>query len=371
MIHRQRGNLHPADSVLLTTLFGIIVFGLVMLSSASTVTGYENFGDSNYYVWHQLLYGVLIGAIGFWITSRVDYHHWKRTAVPMILATIIALIAVLIPGIGFEYGGARRWIDFGFFLVQPSEIAKLTFLLYLATWFESRGKQHVSDFYNGLTPFLVLLGIIGLLIMLQPDMGTMSVIAMIAFAVYFVAGADLKHFTLISMLGAFLIAVLIKIAPYRTARFTVFLNPQFDPQGIGYHVNQALLAIGSGGIFGLGLGHSRQKYNYLPEVTGDSIFAIIAEEMGLIIAIGVIILFLILMVRGYRIAREAPDEFGKLLAVGITTWFIFQASVNIGAMVSVLPLTGIPLPFISYGSSAMIISLTAMGILTNISKQTR
>ena len=157
---------------------------------------------------------------------------------------------------------------------------------------------------------------------------------------YFVAGADLKHFTPIE-LRALLIALLIRLAPYRAARFTVFLNPQFDPQGIGYHVNQALLAIGSGGIFGLGLGHSRQKYNYLPEVTGDSIFAVIAEEMGFIVAVGVIILFLLLMVRGYRIARQAPDEFGKLLAVGITTWFVFQASVNIGAMVSVLPLTGI------------------------------
>ncbi|MEK7158690.1 MAG: putative lipid II flippase FtsW [Patescibacteria group bacterium] len=371
MISRQRGNIHSADSVLLATLFGLVIFGLIALSSASTVAGYENFRDSNYYVWHQILYGVLIGSAGFWIASRVDYHRWKQFAVPLILFTILALIAVLIPGIGFEYGGARRWIDFGFFFVQPSEIAKLTFLLYLATWFESRGKQHVSDFYNGLTPFLILLGIIGFLIMLQPDMGTMSVIAMIALTLYFVAGADLKHFTLIGAAGALLIALLIRLAPYRAARFTVFLNPQFDPQGIGYHVNQALLAIGSGGIFGLGLGHSRQKYNYLPEVTGDSIFAVIAEEMGFIVAVGVIILFLLLMVRGYRIARQAPDEFGKLLAVGITTWFVFQASVNIGAMVSVLPLTGIPLPFISYGSSAMILSMVAMGILVNISKQTR
>jgi len=277
---------------------------------------------------------------------------------------------VLVPSLGYELGGARRWINFGGFVFQPSELAKLTFILYLATWLSKKGKE-INNLTYGFASFLVLLGLITVLIMLQPDLGTMTVIAFVAVIVYFVAGGSIKHLIVIMLIGAAIFGLLVQIAPYRAARFTVFLNPEMDPQGIGYHVNQALLAIGSGGIFGLGLGHSRQKYNYLPEVTGDSIFAVIAEELGLIISIGLILLYLVLMLRGFRISRAAPDQFGKLVAVGITCWFTFQALVNIGSMVSILPLTGIPLPFISYGSSAIVISLLAIGILINISKQTK
>ena len=207
--------------------------------------------------------------------------------------------------------------------------------------------------------------------MLQPDMGTMIIISVTALAVYFVAGAPFKHLLWLILGASGLFLILIKIAPYRAARLTVFLNPAIDPQGIGYHINQALLAIGSGGIFGLGLGHSRQKYLYLPEVTGDSIFAVIAEELGLVFALVLIALFLVLMYRGLKIAKAAPDMLGKLVASGIIAWISLQAFINIAAMVTLIPLTGIPLPFISYGSSALASSIIAIGVLTNISKQTK
>ena len=368
---RSRGNLHKPDYTLVATLAVIVIFGLIMLSSASTVLAYQKFNDSYFYLKHQLLFGVLFGVAGCIIISRVDYHLWKKFAFPLMIATIIALVMVLIPGIGFEYGGARRWINFGVFLLQPSEVAKFTFLMYLATWLENRDRKNVSDLTYGFVPFVTLLGIIGLLIMLQPDMGTMSVITIIALSIYFIGGAHLAHVGLFTLSGLGLLGLLIKIAPYRVARLTTFLNPELDPQGIGYHINQALLAIGSGGIFGLGLGHSRQKYNYLPEVTGDSIFAVMAEELGFVLATAFILLYFYLMLRCFRVAKNAPDTFGRLIAVGITVWFLFQMCVNIGAMVSLLPLTGIPLPFVSYGSSAMITSFLAIGILINISRQTK
>lgn len=362
---------HKPDYVFIITIAIIIILGLIILSSAGAVMAYQKFGDSNYYLKRQFFYGILIGLALLIITSRIDYHQWRRFAFPLLLLTILLLISVFIPGLGFGYGGAKRWLNFGGFFIQPTEICKLTFLLYLATWLEKRGRKGISDFSYGFLPFIIILGIITLLIMLQPDLGTMTVIGIISVVTYFVAGANIVHLSLFGLGGIILFAILVKIAPYRVARFTVFLNPTLDPQGIGYHINQALLAIGSGGLLGLGLGHSRQKYNYLPEVTGDSIFAILAEELGFIVSVGLIILFLILLVRGFKIARAAPDIFGKLVATGITVWFTFQAFINIAAMVGVLPLTGIPLPFVSYGSSAIAISLAAVGIMINISRQTK
>ncbi|MFA6391427.1 MAG: putative lipid II flippase FtsW [Patescibacteria group bacterium] len=355
------------DYVLIAIVFIIIFFGLIMLSSASSVIAYQNYQDSNYLWKHQLFNGVLLGLLFMFIASKIHYLKWQKFAIPMLAITILALFLVLASGAGISSGGATRWINLGFFSFQPSELAKLTFIIYLATWFSKKGKL-MNDFAYGFVPFLVLLGIITILIMMQPDLGTMTVIALVSVAVFFIAGGSIKNILLIVTGGISLFAILIKIAPYRAARLSVFLNPELDPQGIGYHINQALLAIGSGGLLGLGLGRSRQKYNYLPEATTDSIFAIIAEELGLIISVLLIALFAILMIRGFKIARNAPDQFGKLLAAGITCWFTIQAVINIGAMVSLLPLTGIPLPFVSYGSSAIVISMAAIGILINISK---
>jgi cell division protein FtsW len=361
---------HKPDYTLIIIIASILIFGIVMLASASSFIGFEKFNDSNYYLKHQLLYGLLLGIVAFLIFSKIDYHIWKKWAFPFMIINVALLLMIFIPKIGFGYGGARRWILLGPILLQPSEFFKLVFILYLSTLF-AKNIEHIKDPNYGLVPFLVILAAAGGLILLQPDMGTLITIILIALAIYFIAGASWKHLLWFFIGSAGFLFVLIKIAPYRAARLTVFLNPALDPQGIGYHINQALLAIGSGGLFGLGLGHSRQKLMYLPEATGDSIFAIIAEELGLFFCLILVALFLTLLFRGLRIARRAPDAFGRLTATGITIWFVLQAFINIGAMVTLLPLTGIPLPFVSYGSSALASSLAAVGILVNISKQTK
>jgi cell division protein FtsW len=279
------------------------------------------------------------------------------------------LIAVFLPGIGRSMGGASRWIEIGSMSFQPSEIAKLTFTIYLAAWLTKKG-EGIKDFQTGFIPFVLILGIIGFLIIKEPDMGTMSIITAIAAVMFFVAGASWQHIVLgATSIIAFLI-VLIKAAPYRMQRLMVFLNPSQGNLDVAYHINQAILAIGTGGLWGLGFGKSMQKYFYLPEAHTDSIFAIITEELGFIRALLVIIVFMLIAWRGYRIAKEAPDSFSRLLATGITTWIIFQAIANLAAITGAMPLTGVPLPFVSYGGTSLIILLASVGILLNISKQT-
>lgn len=360
---------HQPDYFLITIVAIIIIFGLVMLSSASSVEAFQKYGDANYFLKKQLI-SFVFGIFAFFFMSRIDYRYWKRFAFPLMIVTIILLISVFIPGLGTGLLGAKRWVTIGPLFFQPAEIVKITFLIYLATWLEKRG-QGIKDISTGFIPFVVILAVITFLVMKQPDLGTMIVIAVIAVSSYLVAGAPFLHIAWLGLGAAGLLALLIKIAPYRMQRFTVFLNPELDPQGIGYHINQALLAIGSGGLLGLGLGHSRQKFNYLPQASSDSIFAVIAEELGFIIVVILILLFLTFMFRGFKIARSAPDQYGKILAAGITAWFTFQALINIGSMTAVLPLTGIPLPLISAGGSALVVSLAAIGILVNISRQTK
>src|SRR3989338_2833082 len=370
---------HLPNYTLLGLLLILLVFGLIMLSSASSVAGFEKFDDPYYFVKRQLLYGVLFGLPMMWILSRVDYHIWKRYAFPFIILNIILLLLVVVPGIGVELLGAQRWINFGGILFQPSELIKLTFLLYLGVWLEARQRSRtIHDISTGFAPFMTMVGFLVLMIAgIQKDLGTMVVIAVIAVVAYYVAGAPWKHLGVIVASGIGVLLFLVKVLPlfipsfsYRANRLTVFLNPDLDPLGIGFHINQALLAIGSGGFFGLGLGHSRQKFNYLPEVSTDSIFAVVAEEMGFIIALSVVALYIGIMWQGIQVAKTAPDNFGKIVAAGIITWITFQAVVNIMAMLSLLPLTGIPLPFISYGSTSMATLLAAVGILINISRQT-
>lgn len=368
---------HEPNFVLVGILMVLVVFGLVMLSSASSVEGFQKFGDPNFFVKHQLLYGILIGIPALWIMSRIDYHLWKHYAFPLIITAIVLSFLVLVPGIGVAANGANRWLSLGGITFQPSELVKLFFLIYLGVWLEARQKD-IHDSSTGLIPFLIMVGILVFLIaVLQSDLGTMIVISVIAVSAYFVAGAPWKHLAIIAGLGSTGLLFFIKILPalfpsfaYRAIRFRVFLNPDLDPLGFGYQINQALLAVGSGGILGLGLGRSRQKFNYLPEAESDAIFAVIAEEMGFIITTALILIFIAFMVQGYKIAKSAPDMYGKVLATGITTWIMFQAIVNIMSMLSLMPLTGIPLPFISYGSTSLVTLLAAVGILINISRQT-
>lgn len=364
-----RPRYHSPDVLLIGTAAILVAFGLIMLYSAGAVVGFQRFGQADYYFKRQLLF-FAIGIAASYLCYILDYHFWKRYAMALLIISIILLFLVFVPGIGFSAGGAHRWIAFGNFLIQPAEIVKLTFLIYLAVWLEARGKG-IKDLSYGFLPFLCLLGAVVFLVLLQPDLGTVSIIVFLSLVTYFVAGAPWRYVFAFITGGLGLVALLIKVAPYRAARLTVFLNPSADPQGIGYHINQALLAIGSGGLFGRGLGNSLQKYNYLPEVTSDSIFAVIAEELGFILVLALIGLYLYLLRRGLEVARKAPDDFGRYVAVGITAGIVIQALINMAALSGLLPLTGITLPFISSGGSSLIILLAQVGILANISRQTK
>lgn len=359
------------DKTILSIILILSVFGLIMISSASVLYSKTRFGDPNYFLTHQLLYGFLPGLLALYVFSRIDYHVWKKIAVPFFFATIIALILVFIPGVGKNIYGASRWINLGPISFQPSEMAKISIILYLAAWLVGRGKERIRDVYEGMIPFLGILAIMGFLIIKQPDTGTLGVIILISIIMFFISGANMSHIWGIFLGTIVALAGLIAVAPYRLNRMLVFLNPEHDPQGVGYQITQALLAIGSGGIFGVGLGHSRQKFNYLPEPVGDSIFAIVSEELGLLGASFVVILFIAFAFRGLKIAKNAPDDFGKIVAVGIVSWVIAQAFVNISAIIAIIPLTGIPLPFISYGGTSFVFLMVAMGILLNISKQSK
>ncbi len=361
---------HSCDKILAGVVLLLSIFGLIMISSASVVMSYKNFGYSYYYLLHQFLYGFLLGIILLFLFQKIDYRILKKYSPLLLLLTIVLLLLVFIPGLGYEIKGASRWVAVGGVSFQPSEVAKLTFILYLAAWLDKRGSS-IKDFSNGLVPFAVIVMVISLLLIKQPDISTLIVIAATALAMFFVAGAKISHILILGLGGVMGLFILIKTSSYRMNRLMVFLHPELDPRGIGYQINQALLAIGSGGIFGLGLGQSRQKFNYLPEPIGDSIFAIIGEELGMIGLVFLMTLFLIFALRGFKIANKAPDNFGKLAATGITFWITFQALENIAAITSLIPLTGIPLPFISYGGSALATSLLGVGILLSISRYGR
>jgi len=358
------------DYIFLGLSLTLVVLGLIFLASASSVLGWQKFQDSYYFLKHQIFYGLLPGLVFFSFFCFWPYQKLKNFALPALIFCFAALAAVFIPGLGFKFGGASRWLHFGSFIVQPSEFVKLAFLIYLAAWLESKGEL-IKDFKAGFLPFTVTIGALLGLIVLQPDIGTATVIAASAMAAFFVAGARWRHLASLAVLGSGLFWLLIKIAPYRAARLMVFLRPELQPQGIGYHINQALLAVGSGGWFGLGLGYSRQKYQYLPEVTGDSIFAVIAEEIGFIFTTLFILIIAAWFVRAFKIVRFAPDDFGRILGTGIIVWLAWQMCVNIASMLGLLPLTGVPLPFVSAGGTALVTALSATGILVNMSRQVK
>lgn len=356
------------DKFLFGTVSLLLIFGLIMISSAGVVYSQTRFDDAYYFLKRQILFGFLPGLLALYVFQKIDYHFWKKVSVLIFFVSIIFLILVFIPGVGTNIYGASRWISLGPFSFQPSEMAKLSVIIYLAAWLESRGADKIKDFMEGLIPFLAIVMLISFLIMNQPDTGTLGVIILSSFAIFFVSGAKFQHLLSMGFFGSILFWILIKIEPYRFNRILAFLDPGADPRGIGYQINQALLAVGSGGIFGNGLGHSRQKFNYLPEPVGDSIFAVLGEELGFLGAIFLVSLFIFLAIRGLRIAKNSPDMFGKLLAIGIVCWIVFQAFINISANIALVPLTGIPLPFISYGGTSLVFLMAGVGILLNISK---
>ena len=349
------------DLLLFVVVTLLIFFGLLMIYDASSVLAFNVFKDSYHFIKDQVIW-VILGFAGLLIMSRFDYHKLFNLALPLLIFALIFLIIVFIPGIGIGAKGAHRWINLQFVSVQPAEFVKLVLALYLSAWFSSKEKGR-------LLAFALLIGAVLFLIMLEPDMGTAGIILFEAIIIYFLSGGSMKQF----LIGAPIIAIagfiLIKLEPYRAARLTSFLNVDKSLEGTSYHVKQVLIALGNGGIFGLGTGNSLQKFAYLPENVTDSIFPIIAEEYGFIGAGLLIFGFIVIVWRGFHIASHARDTFGKLLAAGITSFIGIQAVLNLGSMTALLPLTGVPLPFISYGGSALLVDMAAIGILLNISKQ--
>lgn len=349
------------DITLLLLIIGLCLFGLLAVYNSSVVMSLRDFGNEFRFLKDQSI-SLAIGLGSLLFMSMFDYHRLYKFSIPLLFITLILLIAVFIPGLGIKALGARRWINLNFLTLQPTEVAKLVLILYLSAWFTSYER-------NRLLPFMILLAIVVGLIVLQPDLGTAVIITILAGILYFVSGASWTHFLFLVPLGVTAVIGLSIISPYRFERIKTFINPETDPLGKSYHIRQVLIALGSGKLFGVGFGKSRQKYEYLPEANTDSIFAIISEEVGFIGSSILILIYMIIIWRSFQIAQHAPDRFGRLLACGICSWFAIQTIINLGAMVALLPLTGVPLPLISYGGSSLIMMLTGFGIMLNISKQ--
>ena len=352
------------DAWLLISVLALLCIGNVMVYSASSYAAARYQGDASYYFQRELMWTIL-GLIAMLVTIRVDYRQWRRISLVGMLIILPLLVIVL--KFGVNVYGASRWIAVGsFFSFEPSELTKLVLALYIADWLARKGKQ-VSTFLYGLTPFVILVGIVLGLVLLENDLGSAIIIAGFATAMFFTAGANIMQFLLAIVCGG-LIFLKEALSSYRYYRVADFLHPFKDIMGINLQLYQALLALGSGGWFGLGLGASRQKTGYLPFPYTDSIFPVIGEELGFIGCALIVILFLFLAFRGFRLARRTPDLYGALLATGITTWLILQAMINIGANTGTIPYTGVPLPFISFGGSSLVVSLAAVGVLLNISR---
>jgi cell division protein FtsW len=358
---KKRG--YSLDYLLLFAALALSAIGLIMVFSASPTMALK-LGDSYYFLKRHILY-LLLGFSALYLGTRLDLALLRQRANVIFAVSFILLILVYIPGVGQEISGASRWIDLGLISFQPSELMKLAVVLLLADLLTKTGDKLKT--IAGLLPPLLITGLIAGLIIAQPDMGTAITIAGTAFIMLFVAGAQLAHLGVLCALGAGGILMLSLVSPYRLRRLMAFLDPWQDPQGIGFQVIQSLLAVGSGGLFGLGLGASRQKFFYLPQQFTDFIFAILCEELGFIGAATVVFLFALLLAGGIRVAYRAADQFHSLLAIGLTAWLTIQATINIMVVLSLLPTTGIPLPFISYGGTATIINLFAVGIILNVS----
>jgi cell division protein FtsW len=356
-------------SVLITiTCAALLGLGLVMILSASSVAAFTAYGSSYKFFFRQLIWAA-IGVVAFIAMSRLDYKRLKGVGYVLYAAAAVMLVAVLVPGVGITVGGSSRWIGFGPLTFQPSELAKLALILFAADVFSRKQESLLDDPWHTILPMVPALGVTALLVMMQPDLGTTLLLGSIGLTMLFIAGAPLRHIAPLGLLGIGLAAAGSLSADYRRARVFAFLDPWADPLNTGYQTIQSLIALGSGGWFGVGLGASRQKWSYIPNAHTDFIFAILGEEMGLFGTLVVIGMFSFLAYLGLRTARRAPDRFGMLVAAGITVWITVQAIVNIGAVTSMLPITGVPLPLVSFGGSSLVILLAACGILTNIARQ--
>ena len=356
---------HRIDYFLVAAVFILLIFGILILASVSAITSQEKFGRTTYYLFHQFELGIIPGLILGFIALKIKLPFLKKIALPLIFFNLILMALVFIPGFGVVAGGAPRWMNLRFFTFQPSEFLKLTFIIYLSLWLSNRAEKKKVSFI----PFLTVVGVVASLLIFQLDLSTLGIILISALIIYFAAETPLWQSFLMVSSGLGLCLVLVGMFSYRMNRVAVWLNQMKDPMGIGYQLKQILIAVGSGGIFGLGLGMSSQKWGYIPQTMSDSIFAIIAEETGFLGSLLLILAFLFILWRGFKIAKGAKDKFSQFFAIGFTSWICLQAFVNIGAMIGVVPLTGIPLPFISYGGSHIVVEMIGVGILLNISKK--
>lgn len=362
-VESQRG----VDRWLLTAVLVLLLIGVAMVYSASFAVGHSMFGDGFYFLIRHVIW-VVIGLIALTVTARVPYQWWQRVAAPLYGLTVVLLVLVLIPGVGTSTYGASRWLGFGsVFSFQPSELAKLAVVVYLASWIARVGGD-IHKLTFGTIPFALILSVSAGLILVEPDLGTTLCIVITAGAVFFISGANVLHALLGAAAGCVLLMNFVVNRGYRAERIEAFLDPWADPSGVGWHTTQALLALGSGGIAGIGLGAGRQKLFYLPNAHTDSVFAVVGEEIGFIGTTLVLALFLVIAWRGLAIAAGAPDPMGRALAAGATLMITSQAMLNMAVVSHLTPNTGVPLPFLSYGGSSMVVSLAATGIILNVSR---
>ena len=358
----------PAHYLLLIATIAVLnVVGVVMVLSASSVFSLTSYGSAWYFFQRQIIWTVL-GLVGFGVAVSIDYRQWQRWVRPLLIVTAGLLVLVLVPGIGSYVAGSRRWLGFGVWRFQPTELAKLAVVLFAADVL-TRRELELWDWRRVLRPVLVVAGIFAALVALEPDLDSAVLLGVITGAVLIAGGVRLKHLAVVGGSGVALAAMLAVAAPYRRARVLTFLHPTADPSNTGYQIVQSLIAMGSGGIDGVGLGAGRSKWLFLPNAHTDFIFSVIGEEVGLIGTLLVLGLFLGLAVLGTRTALHAPDRFGTLAAAGITFWIVLQAAVNMAGVVGLLPVSSIPLPFVSFGGSALVVTMLGAGVLANIARR--
>ncbi len=361
-MHKQH-----VDRILLVIVITLVVVGFLIFTSASLGLLARNGASFSSVAFSQIVFGIFGGGLSMFLMSQVYYRNWRKYAFHIFVATVVLTLAVFVPGIGMEHGGAQRWLNIFGFTLQPAELLKIGYVIYLATWL-SRSNIDVTDLKQGTWPFVAITGVVAVTLLIQPDTDTFFLMAAAGMAMFITAGGRWRDVAGMFVIALILITVLVSMRPYLKDRFTTFLDPEADPQGSGYQIQQSLIAVGAGGFLGNGFGQSIQKFEYLPEPIGDSVFAVFAEEFGFIGSTLLIALFATFTFRGFKIATHARDMFGMLLVVGFMTFIVTQAFLNIAAMLSVAPLMGLPLPFISHGGTALLATLTAVGIVLNVSR---
>ena len=355
------------DLALLSVVVGLLAIGLAMVYSASGIKALDALDDPRYFLVQQAAWAA-IGLVAMLVVARIDYHRYRALALPVLVVAVLLLIVVLVPGIGTRVGGASRWLRISSFAgLQPAELAKLALVLYLAFWLAAKGDQ--VGRWSVTVPFVGILSLVAALVVAEPDLGTAIVLVAVGLAMYFVAGARVAEFAALGGLATVSVAAVAVVQPYRLARLATFLDPWRDPQGAGFQTIQSIFGLALGGPFGEGLGAGKEKFGFLPAPYTDSIFAVLGDELGLLGTLTVVVLFLVIAFKGIRIALAARDAAGALLATGLTVWLVFQAWVNMAVVAALVPLTGITLPFISYGGSSICVGLVAVGILLNVGRQ--